>query len=341
MMMQRQGARTNPYQIYVSGLISRFWDYATSQNYHSLGYLDSPPRTDRPPVFVKDHAEKNVVVCQTAAPAIVNAVQLMIPPAPGKQTGGKRHRWYRSMKSSQALAQGVLGNLAVHNLLGNFASLVDDFGDPLFGPAAPTRQNFEMEHDVTHLEEPRPTSLDGLVAGDYRVAIECKFTEAGVGTCSRPGLPSDADEYCNGTYALQGTRLEAKCSLTHIGVKYWEYVPQLFAWNGNCNWDPCPLAKNYQLVRNVLAVGVKDGPVSPGTERTVSLDAGHVVLIYDKRNPAFLSGGKGLCAFCETRAHLRNPRMLRKISWQRIVKHMRDEGLLKWLIAEIDQKYGL
>lgn len=37
--------------------------------------------------------------------------------------------------------------------------------------------------------EPRPTSIDVLLTkGDHRVAVECKFTEAEFGTCSRPRL---------------------------------------------------------------------------------------------------------------------------------------------------------
>ena len=68
---------------------------------------------------------------------------------------------------------------------------------------------------IDYLREPHRTSLDGYIGGDYRVAIECKFTEAEVGTCSRPRLKPSASNYesehCNGSYARQLSE-EARCS---------------------------------------------------------------------------------------------------------------------------------
>jgi len=57
-------------------------------------------------------------------------------------------------------------------------------------------------------------------------------------------------------------------------------IPDFFIWENNQNLNPCPINRNYQLVRNLLAVGVK-------SDRSVSVNNGHVVLIYDERNPAF------------------------------------------------------
>ena len=97
---------------------------------------------------------------------------------------------------------------------------------------------------------------------------------------------------------------------------------------------PCPLHQNYQLVRNILAAGVTaEGKASP--------DNGHALLIYDVRNPAFQEGGKGLAAFAATREALWEPTMLRKCSWQRIVRHLRNEGILPWLTEQLALKYGL
>jgi hypothetical protein len=84
----------------------------------------------------------------------------------------------------------------------------------------------------------------------------------------------------------------------------------------------------------VLAAGVKpDG--------TVSTNHGHVVLIYDERNPAFQNGGNGLIAYIETQTALRNPTMLRKCSWQRLVQHIREKSILPWLTEHLTLKYGL
>ena len=194
-----------------------------------------------------------------------------------------------------------------------------------------------MEYKVNYLGEPRSTSLDGYISGDYRIAIECKFTEAEVGTCSRPRLkPTETNyesEYCDGAYSIQRSRKE-RCSLTEIGVLYWHYVPILFKWKNDSDINPCPLNKNYQLVRNVLAAGVKPNG-------TVSINYGHAVLIYDQRNPAFQNGGNGLIAYTETRNALRMPTMLRKCSWQRIIQHLREKDILSWLTENLSLKYGL
>lgn len=85
-------------------------------------------------------------------------------------------------------------------------------------------------------------------------------------------------------------------------------------------------------MRNILAVGVKDGKVSP--------DNGHVVLIYDERNPAFQEKGKGLIAFTKTQKASLKPTMLRKCSWQRIVMHLRGKKILPWLTGQLKAKYG-
>lgn len=227
--------------------------------------------------------------------------------------------------------------MAIHGFLSCLSELKDDEGIELFGKAKISSDNFKMEHKIAHLGEPRQTSLDGYISGDYRIAIECKFTEAEVGTCSRPHLKRTASsfesEHCNGTYSVQRTRSK-RCSLTQIGVLYWKYVPQLFKWKSNSDLDPCPLNKNYQLVRNILAVGVK-------SNGTVSLNDGHVILIYDKRNPAFQEKGEGFIAYKKTQIALLEPTMLRKCSWQHIIQHMRDKNILPWLTENLAQKYGL
>jgi len=194
-----------------------------------------------------------------------------------------------------------------------------------------------MEYKVNHLGEPRRTSLDGFIAGQYQVAIECKFTEPEVGTCSRPLLkPSTSNyetDFCDGTFTQQRGRKE-RCTLTEIGVLYWKYIPKLFKWTNDTDLISCPLRKNYQLVRNILAVCVQsNGDVSP--------ENGHMVIIYDERNPAFQKGGNGWVAVEETQQALRDSRLLRKCSWQRIVRHLRDKSVLPWLTRQLELKYGL
>jgi hypothetical protein len=316
---------------YKAELNQQYWDYQKSQFPLWQEFFDQPQAQGiRPPVFRKSEAWHNIIVKPNASQQEIDSLQALVPE-------GDRHKWFRSMNSSQALAQSILGNLAIYGLLSELSELQDDDGLALFGKAQVLPDNFAMEYKIDYLGEPRPTSLDGYIKGDYRVAIECKFTEAEVGTCSRPRLtPVDSNyerEYCNGTYTKQKARKEY-CSLTEVGVLYWHYIPQLFQWNSGQDLIPCPLAANYQLVRNILAISI-----SPNGN--VSSTKGHVVLIYDERNPAFQRGGTGFIAFMETQRALREPTMLRKCSWQRITQHLRSKGTLSWLTEQLKLKYGL
>ena len=316
---------------YKADLHQRYWKYQETQFANEQTLFDSQHvKPASPPVFIRSKARKNVIINPSASEQEKKKLFDLIPE-------GEFHKWYGSMNSSQALAQSVLGNLFVHNSLHCLSELKDDDGVDLFGKVQISSDNFEMEHNIDYLGEPRHTSLDGYISGDYRIAIECKFTEPEVGTCSRPRLESTASNYecehCNGTYSIQRARKE-RCSLTEIGVLYWRYVPSLFKWKNDNDLIPCPLNKNYQLVRNILAAGVKpDG--------TVSVNDGHVVLIYDERNPAFQNNGYGLIAFMEVQEALQEPTMLRKCSWQRIVQRIREKDILSWLTENLTLKYGL
>lgn len=318
--------------IYRENLIARYWAYQTAffpEVPKHFQVPQNPLGPPRPPVFHRHKAWENVITKPDASPEETSSLLKLIPE-------GERHKWFGSMNSSQALAQSIFGNLAIYGFLNDLDELLDDDGLPLFGQAQLRPDNFRMEFKVDYLGEPRPTSLDGYIGGDYRVAIECKFTESEIGTCSRPRLGPTASnydqEYCDGNYTRQRARIE-RCSLTEIGVLYWRYVPQLFKWDSLLDISPCPLHANYQLVRNVLAIGV-------GQDGQASLSTGHVVLIYDERNEAFQRGGKGYIAFVKTRQALREPAMLRKCSWQRLVQHFRDNNILPWLSEQLSLKYG-
>jgi len=315
---------------YKEKLVKRYWNYQTT-NFPEVGvYFDRPHAPDgRPPVFCRHQAGKNVITNPGASQEEIRLLLRFIPM-------GERHKWFRSMNSSQALAQSVFGNLAIYGYLSHLADLVDESGLPLFGDAKISPENFYMEYKINYLGEPRPTSLDCFISGRHQVAIECKFTESEVGSCSRPRLTPSASNYetdfCNGTYSNQRGRKE-KCSLTEIGVLYWKFIPVLFNWQSTKDIFPCPVNKNYQLVRNVLAACVN----SVGN---ISDEKGHVIVIYDERNPAFQSGSKGLISYEETRNALKKPTILRKYSWQSIIKFLRNNYILPWLTEQLNNKYG-
>ena len=315
---------------YKEDLYRGYWEYRNSHFSNEQSVFDRPNiQSRRPPVFIPGEVSRNIIINPEASQQETQGLIALVP-------DGERHKWFRSMSSSQALAQSLFGNLKIYNALHILSELKDDEGLDLFGEAQISSGTFEMEHKVDYLCEPRPTSLDGYVSGDYQIAIECKLSETEFGTCSRPLLKETASNYkrelCDGTYSIQRQRKE-RCSLTEIGVLYWHYVPGLFTWKNNIDHHTCPLNKNYQLVRNILAAGVKDG--------TVSAKNGHAVLIYDKRNPAFQFDGVGENAYLETKRALKEPTMLRKCSWQRIVQHMKEKEILPWLTKELNLKYGL
>lgn len=316
---------------YKAALVNRYWAYQRLVFPDVETFFERPFAPDgRPPVFLAAQAQHNLIANPEATPEELGHLRQLLPPR-------ERHRWFRSMHSSQALAQSVLGNLALYNHLSLLAELRDDDGEPLFGPAQVSAETFVLEHNINHLGERRRTSLDGFVSGPYQVAIECKFTEAEVGPCSRPSLrPSEANyhtDWCDGSFTRQLNRRE-RCSLTESGVLYWNYVPALFTWPTDTDLSPCPLHRNYQLVRNILAACVR-------ADSTVAPERGHVVVIYDERNPAFQAGGAGLGAFAETRQALKVKGLLKKCSWQRIVSHLKEEAILPWLTEQLALKYGL
>lgn len=324
-------SRDSKYKNYKSDLIRRYWEFQRLRFPEWKEFLDRPFAQDgRPPVFLVQEAWRNIIISPNASDQDKAALLQLIP-------DGEHHKWFRSMNSSQALALSILGNLVIYNSLDCLSILLDDEGDSLFGPAKITSNNFSMEYKINYLGERRRTSLDGYVSGDYRIAIECKFTEAEVGTCSRPQLTSaDSNyesEFCDGSYSQQRSRNE-RCSLTEVGVLYWKYIPAFFSIRNDVDLNPCPVNKNYQLIRNILAIGVnEDGSISDKNS--------HAILIYDERNPAFMKDGNGFKSYVEMRSTLKRPTMLRKCSWQKITYCIRKNNVLPWLTEQLSAKYGL
>ena len=97
--------------------------------------------------------------------------------------------------------------------------------------------------------------------------------------------------------------------------------------------DPCPINFTYQLVRNLLAVCVDP------TGR-VSLDSGHVVMLYDERNPSFYGEGNVITAWNKVRGGLKQPSLMQKCTWQEIVACLREDSSLDWLATALARKYG-
>jgi hypothetical protein len=134
-------------------------------------------------------------------------------------------------------------------------------------------------------------------------------------------------------YRPQARRTE-RCALTAIGIDYWAHLPCLFAWPAGRDHDPCPFGAVYQLARNALAAVVTpDGDVVP--------DRGHVLVLYDARNPAFQPGGQADTQWEAAVTACLVPGLLRRLSWQRLLKVMDAARDLSWLLDALGNKYGL
>lgn len=307
--------RQTAYTDYVAG---RLWAYRTLRFAGRDDLFDQPLRAgSRPPVFKKESGEQNVIVSREADKAA--AVRALVPVK-------KRHRWFRSMKSSQALALSIFGNLKV---LGHTDVLqavsAEGFDGPAFGPGPIRSDNILLEHEAKLPGERTSTSVDVLIAGAGSVCVECKLTEPEVGRCSRTWLPPSNKSHCNGANPMTGGGI--RCPLAAAGPRYWEEIPDFVKMEEWRARRACPLCEPYQLVRNILAAN------RPSRER------GHALLIYDARNPAFRPSRNG--TFEVLQDALADPNVLRRCSWQSILAAMMDRPELQGLVQEVGLKYGL
>lgn len=314
---------------FLHGVTERFWSFKDNAfaDRDSL-FEESKRRGMRPPVFTMEAAAYNVLTHSDLDEHDARAVRGVIPP-------WKRHRWFRSMKSSQALVQSVFGNLMVMDRIGVLQQVKSCAGQFVFETIGVPRRTLEVEKSINYLgeESGRTTEVDVFAVGEKRIAVECKFCEMDVGRCSRPSLSPLEPHYCNGSYTKQFER-QSPCALTEIGIRYWEYIPQIFHWDGNHEMSPCPLHATYQLVLNVLAACVDE-------QGQISIDNGMAVLLVDARNPTFQPGGRGRIAYDQVKAALRRPNSLQLCTWQEVLKSMRSSNDLTGLTDQIAKKYDL
>lgn len=311
------------YPTYEDAVLNRLWGWADR---HHRGELDGGGRIRRPPVLRRKLASKSVLVPRDPAKAAV-----IVSAIPNKE----RHQWFRSFRSSQALAQSVFGAVSAFGRLDMLEGISADCGRPAFLQDVRSA-SLVLEHQVRCLGEPRRTSVDVLLAaGSGRVAVECKFMECEFGVCSRPKLrPNDrnwAKQHCDGHYRFQRGR-RTRCALTEIGVRYWNYLPHLFSWAADHDLRPCPLSETYQLARNALAATV----TSAGVDR----NSGHVLIIYDARNPEYAAAGTAHRQYEAAIAASRVPGLIRRLSWQRLAGELTRAHQLAYLVSGLAGKYG-
>ena len=308
------------YVEYEKAVLQSLWHWADQ---HHRGELEGG-KQQRSPVLMSSFASNSILVPPNNSKA--NDIRTAIP-------GSQRHKWFRSLKSSQALTQSVFGAIRAFDRLDLFQDVSAECGRAAFFEDH-RDGSLVFEHEVRGLEEPRPTSVDVMFTGPQeRVATECKFTEREFGVCSRTQLSPDNDQHCNGSYQVQSGRRN-RCALTEIGIRYWEYLPHLFDWPSDRDHVPCPFGDVYQLARNALAATVTlDGTFKPST--------GHVIVVYDARNPEFREDGEAERQWDIATAACRVPGLLRRLSWQRLMAALARAPELAYLVDDVERKYGL
>lgn len=232
----------------------------------------------------------------------------------------RRHRWFRSMASSQALAVSVFGTMLKRGDLLLLADMPDENGQPLLLDSVLAGEPC-FDYQVTTLNEPTPTSVDLFLPGrNGHVAIECKLMEREVGPCSR------VPKFCDGDY------VPGECWLTQRGVAYWKHIPKLFIWDAHRPQHPCPIRRPYQLVRTLLAAAIDEQGQVYG--RPTGL------LVYEANNP-FFADGQEADLFHKVQAVVKQPTTLKRISWQTIARALETQGRYRDLLDYLEEKYGI
>lgn len=162
-------------------------------------------------------------------------------------------------------------------------------------------------------EVPRTTDVDFFVSGPRGVlALESKFMEGGMGSCS-----------CFG-------RAEGRCEKRVLARPYWKVAQEIFTLPAPQPAKPCALSLSYQLVRNTAAV----------LEMSGLRERAAFGVMYDERNPYF-SGAGTWPGWARVINNLTNDIVtLRAVSWQDIIRVLTRRGrseVFKWA----EEKHGL
>jgi hypothetical protein len=167
-----------------------------------------------------------------------------------------------TLHSSQALAIDVFGTLKVADP-GDRDAILDRIAERLGLPGGgPWTVELEWRDRANRMRENvrSRTQVDARAESPRAlIAFECKFTEADGGPCSqvkpiRDG-PHRGVTQCDGNYRMQVnpvSRKEARCALSAKGIRYWEFIPEIFDYRDDQDYQPCPFRGPwYQWMRNL------------------------------------------------------------------------------------------
>jgi len=112
------------------------------------------------------------------------------------------------------------------------------------------------DHELLNENPKFPTKIDVKIHNAENILLlECKFMEPDFGSGCSKTKPKNGDVECNGSYTPKKFTL-IKCALTEINkTKYWDYIPKIFEYEKEKDYETCPCRTNqYQLIRN-LCIG--------------------------------------------------------------------------------------
>ena len=235
--------------------------------------------------------------------------------------GTGRHQHHLSGNSSQVLALGLLGvGARLDGSLGWLWEALGSSTSPLPSRSVSSAPQWQFEltlaPDVLG-EQPRQTSID-FAASDASalLCIECKWVEAGFGTCN-----------CSAPAPLTGT-----CSDRVLArAAYWTTAYEVFHLPEREVGKACPLSFAYQAVRNAAAA------------RALAQDDQLPVfgLIYDAENPYFVGCGDWPgwpAALAATLSPDESPVRFASVSWQQLLPLLPLDAAAEFWAAE---KHGL
>jgi len=161
-----------------------------------------------------------------------------------------------SPRSSQALAVDVFGTIALSpNRDTALDALAAELGMPTGGP---WQVDLEWWDRQNALGESQSTPMDVVLRSPTLfICVECKFAEPDGGICKQTKPGKHLPAQCNGNYAEQvnpHNSLRARCALSAKGMRYWEWVPRIFKFNGETDHQPCPFAGPWYQWMRLMAI---------------------------------------------------------------------------------------
>ena len=218
----------------------------------------------------------------------------------------------------------LVGPLIVSGDVDPLLNILSSRGLPI--PSGRIRGVFEYEdRRVFNEDSGQPTSID-LVLQDERgapfVFLESKFAEKEFGGCS---VFANGD--CDGRNPSSQFDL---CYLHFIGRTYWSLLEKHGFLSERAGHNvTCILSSYYQFFRELLLAVERDGKF---------------VLLFDSRNPTFLSDGRpgqrGLVPFLLECVPPHLKQQVVTVTVQELVTAIKSSNRHPW-ISEFERKYGL